>query len=308
MARAMRAHDSELAAAYTACRRINAHYGRSYFLATRLLPPARRPAVHALYGFARLADEIVDTPGPDPSGALGELEIALKDALRGDSTPHPVLPALADTVRRYDLDPELFTAFLRSMRMDLTVTDYATLDDVAVYTHGSAGVIGLMLLPIFGTVVDRDEAAPYARGLGEAFQVTNFLRDVGEDLDRGRIYLPADHLAAFGVDRARLIHAQAAGRADHAIRRAVAHLVAHARSLYRAAEPGIAMLEPVARPCVATAARLYGGILDEIAAADYDVLARRAVVPTRRRLAIALPGAARCVVARVRTRGPARGA
>jgi phytoene synthase len=308
MARAMRAHEPTLRTAYAACRRINAHYGRSYFLATRLLPARRRPAVHALYAFARLADEIVDAPGPDPSGALGDLEICLKDALAGEPTPHPVLPALADTVRRYDLDPGLFTDFLASMRMDLTVTDYATLDDVAVYTHGSAGVIGLMMLPILGTVGPRAEAAPYARGLGEAFQATNFLRDVGEDLDRGRVYLPADHLAAFGVDRERLLHAVRTGRTDRAIRRAIAHLVAHTRALYRAAEPGIDLLDPVARPCVGTAARLYGGILDEIAAADYDVLAGRAVVPPTRRLAVALPGAARCLAARIRTREPARGA
>ncbi|CRK55726.1 Phytoene synthase [Alloactinosynnema sp. L-07] len=303
----MRVDEPDLRTAYLACRRINAHYGRTYFLATRLLPPARRPAVHALYAFARLADEIVDAPGPDPSGALAEWEISFKAAINGDAA-HPVLAALADTVRHHDLDPGLFTDFLRSMRMDLTVTDYPTLDDVAVYTHGSAGVIGLMLLPVLGTVVPRAQAAPFARGLGEAFQVTNFLRDVGEDLDRGRVYLPADHLAAFGVDRDRLAHARAAGRSDKPVRQAVAHFVAHTRALYRAAEPGIALLDPVARPCVATAARLYGGILDEIAAVGYDVMARRAVVPTHRRLAVALPGAARCVAARIRTRGPARGA
>ncbi|WP_436495740.1 phytoene/squalene synthase family protein [Actinokineospora sp. HUAS TT18] len=303
----MRVDEPDLRTAYLACRQINAHYGRTYFLATRLLPPERRPAVHALYGFARLADEIVDAPGPDPAGALVEWEIRFKAALNGD-WGHPVLAALADTVRHYDLDPQLFADFLRSMRMDLTVTDYPTLDDMAVYTHGSAGVIGLMLLPVLGTVVPRAEAAPYARALGEAFQVTNFLRDVGEDLDRGRVYLPADHLAAFGVDRDRLAHARAVGRSDQAIRRAVAHFVAHTRALYRVAEPGIALLDPVARPCVATASRLYAAILDEIAAADYDVMAGRAVVPTHRRLAMALPGAARCVAARVRTRGPARGA
>ncbi|MGW5052493.1 phytoene/squalene synthase family protein [Actinokineospora sp. NPDC004072] len=298
--------DPDLAAAYRACRRINAEHGRTYYLATRLLPPHRRPAVHALYGFARLADEIVDAPGPDPAGALGALEAELRSAFFG-APAHPVLAALADTVDRYAIDPELFAVFLKSMRMDLTITDYPDLDALAEYTHGSAGVIGLMMLPVLGTAGPRADAEPAAAALGEAFQLTNFLRDVGEDLDRGRVYLPADHLAAFGVDRERLLATRAVG-GDRAVRRAIAHLVAHTRAVYRRAEPGIALLDPVARPCVATAYRLYAGILDEIARADYDVLTRRAVVPRRRRLAVAAPGALRCLAARVRTPGPGPGA
>ncbi|RLK61507.1 phytoene/squalene synthase family protein [Actinokineospora cianjurensis] len=286
-----------LDSAYAGSRAINAHHGRTYYLATRLLPPSRRPAVHALYGFARVADEIVDNPGADPAGELLALESALKDAFDGGATGHPVLLALADTVRRWNIDRDLFGVFLNSMRMDLTVTDYANLDELAEYTHGSAGVIGLMLLPVLGTV--SPEAAPYAAALGEAFQLTNFLRDVGEDLDRGRVYLPADHLAAFGVDRERLAWARVNGP-DRTTRRAVAHFAAMAHAGYRAAEPGIALLDPVSRPCVATAARLYRAILDEIAAAGYDVLTRRAVVPAGRKASVVVPGVARCVLARLR--------
>ncbi|SER37081.1 phytoene/squalene synthase family protein [Actinokineospora terrae] len=286
-----------LDSAYAGSRAINAHHGRTYYLATRLLPPSRRPAVHALYGFARVADEIVDNPGVDPAGELLALERALNDAFDGGATGHPVLLALADTVRHWDIDRDLFSVFLNSMRMDLTVTDYANLDELAEYTHGSAGVIGLMLLPVLGTV--SPDAAPYAAALGEAFQLTNFLRDVGEDLDRGRVYLPADHLAAFGVDRERLTWARMNGP-DRAIRRAVAHFAAMAHAGYRAAEPGIALLDPVSRPCVATAARLYRAILDEIAAAGYDVLTRRAVVPAGRKASVVVPGVARCVLARLR--------
>jgi phytoene synthase len=280
--------------AYRACRRINARYGRTYFLATRLLPADRRPPVHALYGFARLADEIVDNaiaPG-DPGRALDSLEKALTEAFAGAPPVHPVLMALVDTVRRHDIDESLFTEFLASMRMDLTVTDYATFADLAEYTHGSARVIGLQMLPVLGTVVPRAEAAPYAAALGEAFQLTNFLRDVGEDLDRGRLYLPAAELAAFGVDRARLAHAHRTGVPDPAIRRALAHLVAYTHAVYRRAEPGIALLTEESRPCIGTAARLYRHILDEIADADYAVLGRRMVVPTHRRLRIAAPGLA----------------
>ncbi|MGB3445027.1 MAG: phytoene/squalene synthase family protein [Actinophytocola sp.] len=287
--------------AYRACRRINARYGRTYFLATRLLPAESRPSVHALYGFARLADEIVDnavTPG-DPAQALNTLEKAMAEAFAGAPAPHPVLLALTDTVRRHDIDEALFTEFLASMRMDLTVTGYATFADLAEYTHGSAGVIGLQMLPVLGTSGPRAEAAPYAAALGEAFQLTNFLRDVGEDLDRGRLYLPGDELAAFGVDRAMLERAYRTGRTDRPVRRAFAHLVSYTQAVYRRAEPGIALLAPRSRPCMAAATAMYRGILDEIADAGYDVLGRRVVVPTHRRLRIAAPALVRGLPFRV---------
>jgi 15-cis-phytoene synthase len=284
--------------AYRACRRINARYGRTYFLATRLLPAPSRPAVHALYGFARLADEIVDNavaPG-DPAYALSSLEKALAEAFAGLPPAHPVLLALADTVRRYAIDESLFAEFLASMRMDLTVTGYASFADLASYTRGSAGVIGLQMLPVLGTVCPREEAAPYAAALGEAFQLTNFLRDVGEDLDRGRLYLPADELAAFGVSRPMLEWAHRTGCVERPVRRALAHLVAYTRAVYRRAEPGVALLRAEARPCIGTAVRLYRRILDEIVACDYDVFGRRVVVPTHRRLRLAAPGLARVAV------------
>jgi phytoene synthase len=223
------------------------------------------------------------------------LEKALAEAFSGAPPAHPVLMALVDTVRRHDIEETLFTEFLASMRMDLTVTSYATFADLAEYVHGSASVIGLQMLPVLGTVGDRAEAAPYAAALGEAFQLTNFLRDVGEDLDRGRLYLPAEELAAFGVDRAMLEHAHRTGRVERPVRRALAHLVAYTRAVYRRAEPGIALLRKESRPCIGTADRLYRHILDEITACDYDVLGRRVVVPTRRRLRLAAPGLAAAV-------------
>jgi 15-cis-phytoene synthase len=189
---------------------------------------------------------------------------------------------------------------MASMRMDTTVTEYATFDDLAVYVHGSAAVIGLQMLPILGTQVPREEAEPYAAALGVAFQLTNFLRDVGEDLDRGRVYLPRDELAAFGVDRDLLAWCRSTRRGDGRVRRALAYLIAHARGTYRRAEPGIALLEPASRACVGCAFRLYRSILDEIEAAGYDVLHRRVAVSNRRRVAVAVPGLARALAARVR--------
>ena len=306
--------DPALRAAYATCRGLNAAHGRTYFLATRLLPPDRRPAVHALYGFARHADEIVDDLGDDrPVGEkaaeLDALTADLHTALDGGPAAVPVLAALADTARRYGIDRAHFTDFMTSMRMDTHVTSYATDAELAVYVHGSAAVIGLQMLPVLGTTVPLAEAEPPATALGVAFQLTNFLRDVGEDLDRGRVYLPADELAAFGVDRGLLEWCRAHGRADPRVRRALAHLVARTRATYRRAEPGIGMLEPVSRACVGCAFTLYQGILDEIEAADYAVLHRRVAVPNRRRLAVAVPGLARAVRARaVRTPSPARGA
>lgn len=275
--------------AYTACRRVNAVHGKTFFLATRLLPARARPAAHALYGFARAADELVDNPvpGSDPAAGLARVARRLDLVFAGSETGDPLLAAFADTVHRHHLDRALFDAFLHSMRMDLSVTAYRSFADLAEYTHGSAAVIGLQMLPLLGTDGPLAEAEPYAAALGEAFQLTNFLRDVGEDLDRGRLYLPLDELAAFGVDRDLLRWSKLTGRQDRRIRRALAAFVARNRAVYRRAEPGISLLRKESRPCVHTARVLYESILDEIAACDYAVLNRRAVVPAHRRVAVA---------------------
>jgi phytoene synthase len=298
--------DPALREAYLRCRELNAAHGRTYFLATRLLAPAQRPAIHALYGFARMADDVVDDVDADasPQAVTARLEQVRERMRRGlaGTDPRdlvadgePVVAALADTVARHGIAHDHLEDFMDSMAMDLTVAEYASFDDLARYVHGSAAVIGLQVLPVLGTVVPRVEAAPYAADLGVAFQITNFLRDVGEDLDRGRVYLPTAELAAFGVDRDLLTWCRTTGQPDRRVRRAMAHLVARTRAIYRRAERGIALLDPVSRPCVRTAHVLYGGILDEIVAADYDVLTQRVVVGSGRRAAVALPGLARAV-------------
>ncbi|MEU0098488.1 phytoene/squalene synthase family protein [Streptomyces sp. NPDC006267] len=300
-------HDPALRAAYTRCRDLNARHGRTYFLATRLLPADRRPAVHALYGFARHADDIVDdldstaTPG-ERARALLDLEAQLEAGLRHGRATEPVIRALADTVDRYGIAPRHFTDFLSSMRSDLTVGGYASYEDLGRYMHGSAAVIGLQMLPVLGTVGPREEASAHAAALGVAFQLTNFLRDVGEDLDRGRLYLPAELLAAHGVDRARFEWSRSTGTRDSRITGVLRAAAAHNRAVYRTALPGVAMLAPVSRPCIRTAFVLYSGILDAIEADGYAVLHRRAVVPRRRRAAVALDGLARAVAARAVSR------
>ncbi|GAA3134711.1 phytoene/squalene synthase family protein [Planomonospora alba] len=274
-----------LTRSYEFCRRLNARYGRSYYLATLLLPAWKRPHVHALYGFARYADEIVDSFAVtgDRAAALDRLAERLAPALAGEAGGDPVLPAFAQTVRCFGIDHADIRAFLASMRADLTVTRYATYDDLLGYMEGSAAVIGTMTLPVLEPLPGMAERAREpARQLGLAFQLTNFLRDVAEDLARGRVYLPLADLDRFGVRVADL------GRpvAGPALRGLLAFEAERARGHYRRALEGVDMLTPSSRPCVRAAYELYGGILERIEAAGYDVLRGRATVPRRRRLAV----------------------
>ncbi|HEX5495978.1 MAG TPA: phytoene/squalene synthase family protein [Mycobacteriales bacterium] len=291
--------DPRLRAAYRDCRLLNASHGRTYYLATMFLPPARRPHVHALYGFARYADEIVDNldsilTGEQKASWLAEWGTGFLGELAGDAPSHPIRRAVIHTVRRFDIPVSHFVDFLASMRMDLTVTGYASYADLLGYMWGSAAVIGLEMLPILGSVCAPEVAAPYAADLGVAFQLSNFIRDVGEDLRRGRVYLPAEDLDAFGVDRARMAH----GVVDGRVRRLLAFEIARTREVYRNAEPGIRLLDPTSRDCVRTAMTLYSRILDEVERADYRVLHRRVAVGPVRRAAVALPALTRAVLAR----------
>lgn len=300
--------DPVLRAAYRRCRELNAAHGKTYFLATRLLPVEHRPAVHALYGFARWADDIVDSDGADTdTGArasrLAALQRRLDHGLRRGGGDEPVVLALADTARRYAIDHGHFRDFMNAMRSDLVVSDYATYADLHGYMHGSAAVIGLQMLPVLGTVVAREEAEPHAAALGVAFQLTNFLRDVGEDLDRGRVYLPADLLAGHGVDRELLRRCRDTGRQDRRVLTALREFEALTRSVYQEAKPGLAMLDPASRPCIRTAYVLYGSILDAVARDGYTVLHRRAVVPRTTRAAVAVDGLVRVAAAKLRGRG-----
>jgi phytoene synthase len=289
--------DPALRESYERCRELNAAHGKTYYLATLLLPPAKRPYVHALYGFARYADEIVD----DLASTLTEAEKAdwlrswgeqfFADLRQGRSTD-PVCRAVVDTVLRWEIPVEHFEAFLHSMAMDLTVTEYATYDDLSEYVYGSAAVIGLQMVPILEP--SQAEAYDRARDLGTAFQLANFIRDVGEDLERGRVYLPLDELARFGVARADLERRVVTPE----IRAALEFQVARVRELEESSRAGIEMLHPSSQPCIEAARVLYCGIVDAVEDIDYQVFDRRARVSTARRLSVALPAWRRAVVAR----------
>jgi phytoene synthase len=283
--------EQSLAEAYERCRQLHRKHGRTYYLATRLLPLWKRRHVHALYGFSRYADEIVDRTESLPVAARAD-QLRLwgeqfRAGLRGAPVDDPLLPAVLHTIAMFELDRDDFGKFLRSMAMDLTVRSYDTYDDLLGYMEGSAAVIGTMMLPILGSS-DPAAAREPARQLGFAFQLTNFIRDVAEDLDRGRVYLPQADLARFGVSRADLTAAAARRATTAPITELIRYEVSRARAHYAAAAPGIPLLEPASQACMRTAYHLYGGILDEVAARDFDVFAGRAVVPNRRRLAVAV--------------------
>jgi 15-cis-phytoene synthase len=272
--------NSELAVSYSHCRQLARRHGTTYYWATGLLPRHRRPHVWALYAFARHADDIVDDlddrPVSERAEALAALRQRFFDDLGEGRSDHQVLAAVVDTVRRLRIDPECFERFLRSMDMDLTVNRYATWAELLEYMEGSAAVIGEMMLPVLEP--HSPQAIEPARNLGLAFQLTNFLRDIDEDLQRGRVYLPVEDLERFGVEPARRC-------VDDAWRALMRFEIERNRELYRRADAGLPMLQGAARRCVRAARVLYAQILDRIEAAEYDVFSGRARVPTWRKLA-----------------------
>ena len=276
----------ELQASYAECKRLNALHGKTYYLATLLLPKSKRPYVHALYGFARYADEIVDDLAStltvdEKAQALSTWGEKILYDLASGISDDAVGRALIDTVNRFDIPHAHFKAFLDSMTMDLTVTEYQTYEDLLEYVYGSAAVIGLEMVPVLGVL--EEGAYECAKKLGIAFQLANFIRDVGEDLDRGRIYLPLTELAQCGVSRemleARVLTPQ--------IIEALKFQITRVRQLQAEATPGIKMLEPASRPCIEAASTLYCGIVDEVEKIGYDIFNKRAKTSTARRLRVA---------------------
>jgi phytoene synthase len=266
---------------YARCRELNKRYGTTYYWSTKVLPRVKQHHVWALYGFCRYADDIVDDLGPAPveqrAAALAEFGDRFFADLERGRSDDPVLKAVVHTVRAFDIDPECFRRFLRSMTMDLTVTQYDTWDDLRHYMDGSAAVIGEMMLPILEPL--QPEALQHARDLGDAFQLTNFLRDIDEDLDRNRQYVPQEDLRRFGVDlTARQCTPQFVQLMQFEIERC--------RELYRSADMGLAMLPPQSARCISAARVLYSRILDKIEEQHYDVFAKRARVSTAEKAAM----------------------
>ncbi len=268
---------------YELCRQFNKRHGTTYYWSTLVLPKAKRPHVFALYGFCRYADDIVDDLGPVPvaerAAALASFgERFFADLARGESDD-PVLKAVVNTVRELRIDPECFRRFLRSMTMDLTVERYETWDNLLEYMDGSAAVIGEMMLPVLEPTASA--AIAHARDLGNAFQLTNFLRDINEDLDRGRVYIPQEDVRRFGVDLA-------ARRCTPEFVQLMQFEIARCRELYASADIGLSMLPKQSARSIGAARVLYGRILDKIEARHYDVFSGRASVSTWEKAAMVI--------------------
>lgn len=299
--------NSLLTKGYRECARLTWRHGTTYFWGAALLPRRQRKHVYAVYALCRLADDIVDGPSansrPAPvegpvastnsrtstSSGLGASEGPVAEALEGFAdrfrnaliergSDDPVLAAVVHTVIECGIEPECFDRFFGAMAMDLTTNSYETWEDLCGYMEGSAAVIGEMMLPVLEPT-SPDAYAP-ARSLGLAFQLTNFLRDIDEDLDRGRVYVPQVDLRQFGVDLA-------ARRASREFKAFLAYQIDRNRALYSFADTGIALLPPRSARCVGTARVLYAQILDRIEAGDYDVFSGRVRVPTARKAATA---------------------
>ena len=293
--------DPKLRASYQECKRLNSIHGKTYYLATLLLPPAKRPHVHALYGFARYADEIVDDLASNLT--LDEKALLLKkwsnqvlSDIKSGSSNDPIAAAVVDTTSRFKIPIAHFEAFLHSMNMDLSVRQYQTYKDLHEYVYGSAAVIGLQMVSVLGTispdaVTSANEAA---EKLGIAFQLANFIRDVGEDLDRGRVYLPMTELEAHGVNRQMLEERVITPQ----IKSALKEQIQRVRRLQNESTAGIKLLTPGARECIQAASQLYCGIVDEVEKIDYQIFTKRAKTSNWRRTKVALPAYLRVVLSR----------
>ena len=261
---------------YRRAARITRDNGTTYYWGTMLLPPERRRHVYAVYALCRLADDIVDAPAatqganvPATATELAAFQDRVGDVLDGGPTDDPVLAAIRDSFRRCAIPRENVDRFFGAMAQDLTTTTYETWEDLVAYMEGSAAVIGEMMLPVLRP--RSPEAFEPARALGFAFQLTNFLRDVGEDLDRGRVYVPQEDLRRFGAD-------PWAREVTPAWRELMRFEIARNRELYAQADTGIPTLPASSARCVATARELYARILELIEARDYDVFSDRARV------------------------------
>jgi 15-cis-phytoene synthase len=291
---------TSLEESYELCRQVTAHYAKTFYLATLLMPEAKRRAIWAIYVWCRRTDELVD--GPEAvNTTLATLDVweqRLEDVFAG--RPHDTEDqALSATVQQFPLDIQPFRDMIAGQRMDLYRSRYETFEELHLYCYRVAGTVGLMSAAIMGLESHNDRLQvpwrqPYpshanphdqAVALGVAKQLTNILRDVGEDARRGRIYLPLEDLARFDYTEEDLLK----GVVDHRWQQLMKFQIERARQYYAEAESGVQILNRDARWPVWSALMLYRQILDVIEQNQYDVFSRRAFVPKTRQL-LSLPG------------------
>lgn len=269
------------------CRRLHRRFGTTYYLASHWFRPEARRRTNALYAFVRVPDEWVDNPGDltlqDRRNLLRDWRTQFLHGLDGVRPKHPALRTFCDVVRETGIPLEEPLAFLEAMEQDLLVDRYPTYADLRAYMRGSASAVGIMMCYVVGADTT-SEVTKAAQALAEAMQLTNFLRDVGEDAARGRIYLPLEDLATFEVSESEIIEAQMSVRFENLMK----FEIARARALYKEADKGIPLLPAYARKPVLLARVLYSRILDRIEARNYDVFSARARTSKMEKLMVAL--------------------
>jgi 15-cis-phytoene synthase len=268
---AAKVEDRVFAEAYRYCAQLTRANSRTFALASRLLPGGKRRAVHALYAFCRATDDMIDL-APQFEDARRLLDDWQERVEQPPTAYDPIPLAWADTKARYRIPHGYETQLIEGIARDLRQQRYASFAELADYCYGVASTVGLMVMHI----VDfrSEDALPYAVKLGIALQLTNILRDVAVDWQAGRLYLPLDELASFGLSEADV----ARGVVDDRWRAFMQYQISRTRALYAEAEPGIVLLDAEGRFAIAAAAGLYRTILRDIEAHDYDVFHRRAHV------------------------------
>lgn len=279
--------------AYERCELIAREHSLTFHLAASLLSREKRKGIHALYAFCRLSDDLVDRPGR--AGAIGLGEWRRRVQVSSSHETEPVLVAWSDTRQRFGIPTRYAEQLIDGVARDLEQTRYESFDDLAEYCYGVASTVGLMAMHIVGFV---PTAVRDAVKLGVALQLTNILRDIGEDWRMGRLYLPLSELRDFGLDETDIER----GVVDDRWRGFMAHQIARARRLYDESMPGLVYLDADGRFAVAAAAELYRAILGRIEANDFEVFHNRAYVATTSKL-LKLPGIW-WRVRRLRARGP----
>lgn len=257
------------------CRFLHRKHGTTYYFASRRLPRTTRRHVDALYGFVREADEWVDNPGSmtllEQAEKLADFREQLIAGTKGVRPTNPTLRAFCDSMHELGMDSQEPLIFLDAMAQDLTVSRYETWDDLCHYMRGSAAAVGIMMCTVTGTPLT-STTLPAAVALGNAMQLTNFIRDVGEDWQRGRIYLPLEDLRRHGLSEADI----AAGVVTDSWKAMLAEQIARARELFAEADKGIPQIPSSCRLGVQVARVLYAKILDKVEERDYDVFSGRA--------------------------------
>lgn len=275
--------NQENRAVFEHARSVTAHWSKSFYMASGLLPREKKWATYALYGFCRYADNLIDNPREHRSREelLHEVDTLAKElriAHRTGESEHPVLKPYIQVATRYEIPSRYALDLLKGVTMDLEQDRYASFSELYIFCYRVAAVVGLMMTHILG--FSHPIALRYAEELGLAMQLTNILRDVREDAERGRIYLPQDELARFGVSEEDILE----GRMSENLRALMKFQVQRARCYYESAERGIALLDRGSRFAIVAASRIYSGILDQIEANDYNPFVERYFVTKSKKL------------------------